>query len=136
MNSIKPPQVDVLLFAKHCDIHGSGLTLLPVTRDEFTTSDIVDKPMVRCLSDAHEGIGEPIQNITIQLPLRTKWEFPKERFVTYEPSDERWCRPLGIGREITIQETINYPRAYVSSIDDKGNINFVAFAEHDACFSW
>jgi hypothetical protein len=24
--------------------------------------------------------------------------FPKERFVTYEPSDREWCEPLGIGR--------------------------------------
>jgi hypothetical protein len=24
--------------------------------------------------------------------------FPKEKFVTYEPSDREWCEPLGIGR--------------------------------------
>lgn len=32
-------------------------------------------------------------------PLRTKkWEFPKERFVEYEKSDEAWAIPLGFGR--------------------------------------
>jgi hypothetical protein len=24
--------------------------------------------------------------------------FPKEKFVTYEPSDREWCEPVGIGR--------------------------------------
>lgn len=27
------------------------------------------------------------------------WEFPKDRFIEYEPKDESWCRKLGIGKE-------------------------------------
>lgn len=27
------------------------------------------------------------------------WIFPKEKFVTYEKSDEEWCRYFGIGRQ-------------------------------------
>lgn len=33
----------------------------------------------------------------------TKWVFPKERFVTYEESDEEWCRYFGIGHQQTKQ---------------------------------
>jgi hypothetical protein len=29
-----------------------------------------------------------------------KWEFPKCRFVEYEPKDEEWARPLRHGREV------------------------------------
>lgn len=28
-----------------------------------------------------------------------KWVFPVEKFWEYEPSDEAWCRKLGIGHE-------------------------------------
>lgn len=28
------------------------------------------------------------------------WEFPKDRFVTYEKSDEVWARPLGLGKSV------------------------------------
>lgn len=29
-----------------------------------------------------------------------RWEFPQERFVTYEPGDAPWCRYFGIGHEV------------------------------------
>ena len=32
--------------------------------------------------------------------IPAKWKFPKERFVTYQKSDESWCRYFGIGKEI------------------------------------
>lgn len=47
------------------------------------------------------------------------WIFPKERFVTYEISDESWCRYFGIGKEATIYDrqdgvimgaSIHFPR--------------------------
>lgn len=28
------------------------------------------------------------------------WQFPKHRFVEYEPKDEWWCRKYGFGKEI------------------------------------
>lgn len=31
----------------------------------------------------------------------TDWIFPKEKFITYEKSDESWCRYFGIGRQGT-----------------------------------
>lgn len=31
----------------------------------------------------------------------TRWEFPQDKFVEYDESDEWWCRALGIGREVT-----------------------------------
>lgn len=33
--------------------------------------------------------------------LTRRWVFPVERFVTYEPKDEPWCRYFGIGHEVT-----------------------------------
>lgn len=30
---------------------------------------------------------------------RRGWIFPDDPFITYEPSDEGWCRTLGFGRE-------------------------------------
>jgi hypothetical protein len=34
------------------------------------------------------------------------WEFPKDRFVTYEPTDEPWCRYFGFGREVTVYTAV------------------------------
>lgn len=31
--------------------------------------------------------------------VERKWIFPEDRFVIYEPKDEKWCRWLGIGHE-------------------------------------
>lgn len=49
------------------------------------------------------------------------WQFPVERFVTYEPSDELWCRPLGIGCEIEVTERHTI-RARVRSISMKDGV--------------
>lgn len=35
---------------------------------------------------------------------RTFWQFPPDRFVQYESSDEAWARPLGFGQEVTEQQ--------------------------------
>lgn len=40
--------------------------------------------------------------VPCELACETRWEFPKERFVEYEPKDESWCRKLGIGREVIV----------------------------------
>jgi hypothetical protein len=40
-----------------------------------------------------------IKIISEPLAYSTKWVFPKERFVEYEPKDESWCRYFGFGRE-------------------------------------
>lgn len=37
-----------------------------------------------------------------------KWQFPNHRFITYEPADEIWCRPLGIGKEVDTDEPLFY----------------------------
>jgi hypothetical protein len=59
----------------------------------------------------------PVQLGEVQLTITNKrkvWEFPKERFVTYESSDEKWARPLGFGREVEITETMFIPRAVIA----------------------
>lgn len=38
----------------------------------------------------------------------TKWEFPKHRFVEYEPKDERACRALGIGQEVRVPQLFQF----------------------------
>lgn len=56
-----------------------------------------------------------------------RWGFPKERFVTYEPSDESWCRYAGIGREVTVLRTVTFPQAAIVSIDAQ-SVTFEAFS--------
>lgn len=56
------------------------------------------------------------------------WIFPNERFVTYEKSDEEWCRYFGIGRqgrgfimgEIFSVDSSKMPIMYPSIIERKG----------------
>lgn len=38
----------------------------------------------------------------------SKWVFPEDRFWQYEPSDEKWCRQLGIGGEVETAEPLIY----------------------------
>jgi len=40
-----------------------------------------------------------------------QWEFPPSKFVTYTRSDEAWARPLGFGREVTVERVFTIPRA-------------------------
>lgn len=60
---------------------------------------------------------------------RKEWQFPKERFVEYEPSDETWCRYFGIGKEVEITETVTIPQAYVRSVSPNGSMEIGAIAE-------
>uniref|UniRef100_A0A6M3IMC2 Uncharacterized protein n=1 Tax=viral metagenome TaxID=1070528 RepID=A0A6M3IMC2_9ZZZZ len=60
-------------------------------------------------------------NETFYFTVVTKkkvWEFPPNRFIIYEESDEKWCRPLGIGQEIEVKETMEIPHAYVESMNE------------------
>lgn len=73
---------------------------------------------------AHYGLMPmDIMKSEFDLKIFTKrkvWRFPIEKFCTYEPSDEAWCRPLGIGEEIEIEEVTVFPDITVDSIDDLG----------------
>lgn len=40
--------------------------------------------------------------------FKTKWEYPKHRFVEYEKSDEPWLRYFGFMREIQTTEPVIY----------------------------
>lgn len=59
---------------------------------------------------------------------RKKWQFPKESFVTYEDSDESWCRYFGIGREVTVTEETRIPQAYVKKVNPDGSMEFGAIS--------
>lgn len=39
-----------------------------------------------------------------------EWEFPRDRFITYEANDESWCRALGIGREVLVHRKYEVPQ--------------------------
>ncbi len=61
---------------------------------------------------------------------KKRWVFPKEEFVEYEPKDELWCRPLGIGREVSEATTVCAPRMVINEIGRDGTIRFVQVPEH------
>lgn len=58
-----------------------------------------------------EIVGEwsprPLVLLVSELACDKVWEFPKDRFIEYEPKDEGWCRRLGFGREVIA------PKAYI-----------------------
>ena len=59
---------------------------------------------------------------------RKEWQFPTERFITYEASDESSCRYFGIGKEVEVVETVTVPQAYVRSISQDGTMEIGAIA--------
>lgn len=71
--------------------------------------------------DANFSFEELVEKVNtwVELKVTTRkrvWQFPKERFVTYEPSDESWCRFFGIGKEIEVTETVTYPEACITQM--------------------
>lgn len=92
-------------------MHGMAVNGKPVPSMSFNAKgadwldyirDIGDMPMIH--ADA----------VTVQWQREeTVWEFPRERFVTYEPSDERMCRFCGWGREVT--KTVTYSQQMYAS---------------------
>lgn len=47
-----------------------------------------------------------------------QWEFPPSKFVTYTKSDESWARPLGFGKEVTVERVFTIPQALCVGIDN------------------
>ncbi len=58
------------------------------------------------------------------------WRFPQERFVTYEESDEAWCRYFGIGKEIDVVENVTIGNVYIRSISPDGTMRFSGILNH------
>lgn len=54
--------------------------------------------------------------LKFHFPPRKVWKFPVDRFCIYEPSDEAWCRPLGIGEEIEVEESMTFPSVLVERV--------------------
>lgn len=40
--------------------------------------------------------------IVTEHALVSKWVFPQDRFIEYEPKDERWCRFFRIRHEVMV----------------------------------
>ena len=58
-----------------------------------------------------------IQAETVRLEFihsSKRWKFPDNRFVSYEKSDESWCRFFGMGKEITVEERTVIPQATIT----------------------
>lgn len=71
-----------------------------------------------------------MQTFELRYERRRKvWQFPTERFVRYESSDESWCRFFGIGKEVEVVESITIPNAYVRSVSPDGSVELGAIAE-------
>lgn len=75
----------------------------------------------------HSAPGQTC-SLTLSFPRR-RWRFPEERFVSYEPSDEPWCRYLGIGEEVEEVESVEL-RALVTRVDSDGTVWFRALPAH------
>jgi hypothetical protein len=66
------------------------------------------------------------ETVTVELFHECQqWEFPQERFVTYEESDERWCRFFGIGKDVVVVRKTTIPNAVIRYIGD-GEFEFEA----------
>ncbi len=66
------------------------------------------------LHSARRGKGNEMLGHVVQLTYYQtvkQWEFPPSKFVTYTKSDEAWARPLGFGREVTVERVFTIPRA-------------------------
>lgn len=76
-----------------------------------TTADVYPYGTVwESIRKMKELVGEPVGRLTLvksEAACDRVWEFPKDRFVEYEPKDEGWCRRLGFGREVIV------PKAYI-----------------------
>lgn len=57
----------------------------------------IDRPTCDLLSATWDGLPVVLLPEIPKHPM--KWVFPKEKFWIYEPSDEAWCRTLGLGHE-------------------------------------
>lgn len=73
----------------------------------------------------YQQIGGEVVTLTVERE-ETVWEFPQERFVTYEPKDEAMCRFCGWGREVTKTVTYEHRMACtgVAAIGDAFSIEF------------
>jgi hypothetical protein len=79
-------------------------------RGKIMYSHPCHEKMIRGLLNPTNGLP-PIYGIKVvfdeNIPkFAKKWVFPKEQFWEYEPSDEKWCRQLGIGHEIETTEPV------------------------------
>lgn len=52
--------------------------------------------------------------------IKPVWVFPKDRFTTYGPEDERWARVLRYGREEQKRVITVIPAGVILSMDENG----------------
>jgi hypothetical protein len=65
-----------------------------------------------------------VNSVKVLFEPVVRWVFPDDRFVTYEPGDEGWCRFFGIGEEKAVQRVLEMPVAYIAGGDYSG-VRFV-----------
>lgn len=92
------------------DVHLSGGRITPPStlRDQLVAEfDTLEPMRIACGS-----------NHTVKLLAEgyIQWQFPKERFVTYERSDTEWCRYFGIGEEKLSKVLFVMPDAWCTAI--------------------
>lgn len=83
-----------------------------------------DYELLRRLAPERHSSG---MSLGIHYQTVRRWQFPKERFVTYGPEDESWCRFFGIGEEVDVQEILELPNCHVTKVNEfSGSIEFIA----------
>jgi hypothetical protein len=101
------------------DIQLSGGRIIPPStfRDLITVElETVEPLKVACGS---------MHTVKVLVDAFIHWQFPKERFVTYERSDIEWCRYFGIGEEKLSKVLFVMPDAYCTAISPN-TVTFVS----------
>lgn len=70
--------------------------------------------------------GAPVCRVELR-HKRKRWKFPDDPFVTYEVTDEDWCRYFGIGKEVEEEVTLTIPRAICTQVT-ANEMEFTAIA--------
>lgn len=67
-------------------------------------------------------------DVRLVFSARKRWKFPDEPFVSYDKSDEEWCRYFGIGHEVDYTPVIEMKNALVD-FADYDRVRFVGVVE-------
>lgn len=117
-------------------VHASSMVFDPGIRLSENNGSIyrLQKPTPSITIAVSIGDYELYSENHVRLVFATKkrWKFPDDRFVSYDQSDESWCRYLGIGHEVEYNPVIEMQNAFVEDAD-YDRVRFVGSIEHKNC---
>lgn len=83
---------------------------IPEVEMSFDLNDAGSEAVRRLMGQA-DGLATSVRMSVMS--SRQSWQFPKERFVEYDASDEDWCRYFVIGQEVTVVDEFVMQDAYL-----------------------